>query len=190
MYRTCRWNCRNEWNLTCRDFISVDTQTVNQPRYTFPLQRSKGYSFAVHAETIFGNGENSTISFVSRPYAGDIPNLRVDVYRQIYLRTTNIMRIRWDAPSEIDAKDIQVPAHPQNQLYPRLCNRPSKTYLVSFFPSLVKFCRRIPTYKPSKHWLTSFLLKYCKNLHRPVSYRIMKASNRFCQVNDILFMHG
>ena len=41
--------------------------------------------------------------------------------------------------------------------------------------------RRVPAYKPGKHWLTSFYLKFGKNLYRPAGHRTMKISNRSCQ---------
>ena len=42
--------------------------------------------------------------------------------------------------------------------------------------------RRVPAYKPDKHWLTSFFFygdSALNNLHRPASHRTMEASERF-----------
>ena len=51
----------------------------------------------------------------------------------------------------------------------------------SFILHCINAIRRVPAYKPGKHWLTSFLLKFLKNVYGPAGYCTMKTSNRFCQ---------
>ena len=52
--------------------------------------------------------------------------------------------------------------------------------------------RRVPACNPGKHWLTIFLLKFRKNLHRSASHRTMKNSitPRFCQVSSEVLRKG
>ena len=71
--------------------------------YTFKnLKRYATYNYTVHAETTLGNiGENSTTSITVRRYFGGVRNLRANV-------SNCTMTVQWDAPSDIQAKDIKV----------------------------------------------------------------------------------
>ena len=66
------------------------------------MQRSKTYSFSVQAETTFGYGEVSTTSVTISQFFGQVRNLSAGV-------DDLLITVQWDAPSDIDAKDIKVP---------------------------------------------------------------------------------
>ena len=80
------------------------SQTVDRATsYTFKnLKPYATYNYTVHAETTLGNiGENSTTSITVRRYFGGVRNLRTNV-------NNYTMTVQWDAPSDIQAKDIKV----------------------------------------------------------------------------------
>ena len=79
------------------------SQTVdNATSCTFNNLYYRGtYKYTVHAETTLGIGENSTTSITVRRYFGGVRNLRANV-------NNYTMTVQWDAPSDIQAKDIKV----------------------------------------------------------------------------------
>ena len=74
----------------------------NATSWTFNNLYYRGtYIYTVHAETTLGIGENSTTSITVGRYFGGVRNLRANV-------NNYTMTVQWDAPSDIQAKDIKV----------------------------------------------------------------------------------
>ena len=65
------------------------------------LERDQTFRFSVYANTIFGQGEISTITATISRYFGQVQNLRQSVKNYT-------LTLDWDRPSDVEAKDIKV----------------------------------------------------------------------------------
>ena len=94
------WTCRQCYYSRSGSHLILKATTYK----VASLQRDQTYHFYVYALTSYGPGEESNTTATISRYFGQVRNLKQGIDNNYTLTLT------WDKPSDVDAKDIQVPA--------------------------------------------------------------------------------